>query len=1211
MAAVGGGETFSPSDGRSISTGQNDDWYYLKFQTINNVDYLGISKNQRGDIGFTRNGEFSGRIIPILAGQHPGNSEWYVCPLRNVESVTNVDIGTDYLSFTGNGNFTCYQWTDLGNTVNAVIDLHELRLVASSNGNVVDTKLTVNATVTNFAPADTGFGFFFVPTNAADFRYVNIGGTNYDLQGAEGSVPIDKVIEFMDGSGLPVSNTWDWNDMPAGTGSYAEIVTIGGNKGLFYGTYGYGATNEYFIDPIFSVDYSPNPAEWLVNGSLTTGNDTSFQSQIDITTNISDSLDSTNYTIGSGSNIITYTFWSEKDENQTDKTITQDGTYIEVNHDYPTKHATLNLTSAVYNGSQLNLYIKSANAIHKTLYITDNGWTKDYATIYLGNDTSSYYWYNITLANLDSTGDTELWLHDDGASGGFKAHYDFIEVIAPSSEGTGITAKWDQTYDPAYDWFLRIRKVSSNTASLTTAAYDTEDTISSETTSMSINNIGWFNIPIDDLMDYMTNNQSLNYTQLRFWTELDSDIAEVQLRKEANDTTIPVISNCLINTTSVGEDEEVLMNCTVTDNLDVASVTGQVTGTNYSFAQQLNDEWSYAWHCTQEGSFTWEQVWASDIVNLNDTYIPNLNWTCTLTPPPGVADLTSPSQTNNSIYSTWTNPGGDWSLTEIWIDNVNVLNTTDDSYNATGFGEGESHNITLYTVDAYGARNNTGSSDTQTTLVSDATPPATITGIGSPSQTANSVFWNWTNPVDADLHHIEISIDGIWEINVSVNYYNATGLAEDTSYTISTRTVDNNGNINTTWVNHTQATLDVTPPPAIDINSFLSPYQGTTWIYWNWTNTGNYTELWLNGTNVLNTSYPFYNATGLSADTYYTLALRSVDDAGNLNATWTNNTNTTLDDVPPSVTFLNLTPNPAEFLVESIFINASVTDDDNETSIYWLAIQYPENGSFIQNSTNITNITLTPAQLNVTGNYIITLYAKDQSGNTNTSILTLVVQDSIAPNATLNVTPQLLEHEVDSTNIFGNVTDLAPLTYWITVNNPDTTLLYNTSVLNFTLGPDNLSQEGNYSVQFYYTDDTNPGTLNSYFVVCDPSWTLLVTAWTGCINDSKSRLFYRMDANSCGLVNPYANTTELGACGGGGGGGPTMPSLNVTKPVFLPTGNIVLIPEERPVFFLGEAFSLTVSKALIWEIFILAIANILLFRYLLKYRRNKRRAYRG
>ena len=50
-------------------------------------------------------------------------------------------------------------------------------------------------------------------------------------------------------------------------------------------------------------------------------------------------------------------------------------------------------------------------------------------------------------------------------------------------------------------------------------------------------------------------------------------------------------------------------------------------------------------------------------------------------------------------------------------------------------------------------------------------------------------------------------MNGSWKTATAGNYYFADGLFASTEYEIATRTVDADGNINATWVNHTAATI--------------------------------------------------------------------------------------------------------------------------------------------------------------------------------------------------------------------------------------------------------------------------------------------------------------------------------------------------------------------------------------------------------------------
>jgi len=85
------------------------------------------------------------------------------------------------------------------------------------------------------------------------------------------------------------------------------------------------------------------------------------------------------------------------------------------------------------------------------------------------------------------------------------------------------------------------------------------------------------------------------------------------------------------------------------------------------------------------------------------------------------------------------------------------------------------------------------------------TPPSSITDLQSTIGT-NWINWTWINPRDTDFNHTEIYLNNVFQTNTSAEYFNATGLQPETDYTISTRTVDRNGNMNETWVNSTATT---------------------------------------------------------------------------------------------------------------------------------------------------------------------------------------------------------------------------------------------------------------------------------------------------------------------------------------------------------------------------------------------------------------------
>ncbi len=99
-----------------------------------------------------------------------------------------------------------------------------------------------------------------------------------------------------------------------------------------------------------------------------------------------------------------------------------------------------------------------------------------------------------------------------------------------------------------------------------------------------------------------------------------------------------------------------------------------------------------------------------------------------------------------------------------------------------------------------------GAYESNYTIV-DTAPPSSITNLQNISSGTTWIYWNWSNPIDADFNSTIIYIDGTNVANTSNNYYNATGLLEDTAYTITIHTNDNSGNVNTTDVNKTARTV--------------------------------------------------------------------------------------------------------------------------------------------------------------------------------------------------------------------------------------------------------------------------------------------------------------------------------------------------------------------------------------------------------------------
>jgi hypothetical protein len=266
------------------------------------------------------------------------------------------------------------------------------------------------------------------------------------------------------------------------------------------------------------------------------------------------------------------------------------------------------------------------------------------------------------------------------------------------------------------------------------------------------------------------------------------------------------------------------------------------------------------------------------------------------------------------------------------------------------------------------------------TLV-DLTPPSSLTNL-TPTAGTTWLNWTWLNPPDPDFNHTEIYLNGAFQTITSSEYFNATDLTPGTEYTISTRTVDTSGNINTTWENNTASTLAAdTAPPVISNVGAASDIDSAV-ITWNTdeasdslvkygTSSGNYPLSMSSSDMVLSHSLTL---TGLSSDTLYYYVVNSTDaqDHSNESAELTFRTLAPADTAPPVIESVTLYP--ANTTAGST-INISVTASDNVG-----VVEVAANGTPLTYSDGLWNGSMIAASS--VGNYTLLITAKDIAGNT-------------------------------------------------------------------------------------------------------------------------------------------------------------------------------------------------------------------------------------
>ncbi len=264
--------------------------------------------------------------------------------------------------------------------------------------------------------------------------------------------------------------------------------------------------------------------------------------------------------------------------------------------------------------------------------------------------------------------------------------------------------------------------------------------------------------------------------------------------------------------------------------------------------------------------------------------------------------------------------------------------------------------------------------------------PSGITDLKNITYAQDYITWTWTDPTDSNFTHVTISINGAYVTNVTKGNqsYNATGLTADTSYTISTQTVDDNFSANATLVTHTARTA---PVPDSTAPSSITNLQNTTYasnyINWTWNDPGDpdFSKVMIYINDLpqpdVNKGVQLYSATGLTPETDYIISTQTVDTNGNINSTWVNRTTRTapLDIIAPaSITNLQNSLNGPTYIK---WTWTDPTDSDFDHVMIYI------NGSWITNVTRSIQFYNATTGLAENTEYIISTHTVDTSGNIN------------------------------------------------------------------------------------------------------------------------------------------------------------------------------------------------------------------------------------
>lgn len=715
LISITGATTYDLSSQRSITTGETNNYLYLKINTPTHTNYVGIDKRlgTRGNLVIgqqTPQGiNIYATITQVAAYQNAGT--WYLCPTTGLLGITGTTKTSNTIGYDSTEiALTCYDYANHANTISPGMTISS-RLTSDHNAHI---KINTTTTVLAGSPTDTGFAYLIIPEDQSVFRYANINGEIKELSGVEGAVSIDKAITFLDQNIQPIAESFDWNDMLDTGNTYSEILTIGGRKGLLIGTYGYGATNTINVDPIYTVDYSPIPGQWLINEDVNQQGDNNFTTQ-DVTAGLSDNQDTTNYTTNKfrkNNTIINYTDGISDTTNyiNADGDISAQDYFIH----QPTTGEQFCVRATENNGANASVYNNQTLIAQITLPTGTSTtiWTcvdLDPSTILEGRN-------RIGLGCSDGCGGaSRIWIHTDTTtpqgedylySGGtwtqqaYNHMYYLILNGSYETNGNAISGTWNKTYDPNYDWYARIKILTPATNIAHIFAYENNNNISTNNESYQLNGAGYYNINVSSLLDYETNTQGLNYTKLRVFTDFNQSIAELRLRQETNDTEAPTINEYSINNTNLKCLNTATLSANITDTIGIDKVNYTINNINYTPTKNF-DNYTYTLMPTTDGSqtYNWTAIHALDVAgNRNQTY-PNIqsNYSCDF-----ATYINIQHDNNTDIKYTNESATINWTTNNTASSEVNYGETTN-----LGTSVGDMNYKTIHSVNLTGLSENT------------------------------------------------------------------------------------------------------------------------------------------------------------------------------------------------------------------------------------------------------------------------------------------------------------------------------------------------------------------------------------------------------------------------------------------------------------------------------------------------------------------------
>jgi len=261
----------------------------------------------------------------------------------------------------------------------------------------------------------------------------------------------------------------------------------------------------------------------------------------------------------------------------------------------------------------------------------------------------------------------------------------------------------------------------------------------------------------------------------------------------------------------------------------------------------------------------------------------------------------------------------------------------------------------------------------------DVNVSATVNGttqtqtLNIPFSNFSAVQFNFTLPSGA----YPLTLSATTNNDLCLNTLSSTSLSSITIPVTPPTNITNGTNV-----------TDTTPPA--QISNLVSTNQTSSTITWNWTNPSNFdfnqSMIFINSINVLNTSNPFYTASGLFPNTTYTISVLTKDNSGNINTTAVSNTNSTFPSLSSSGNQTNQTNQTVSAPTIQIFSPLNQTYNTTNILLSLLTTNASQILYSLDNSPNITY--LIPINILVSnGLHTLTASAINSNGTISSTVI--------------------------------------------------------------------------------------------------------------------------------------------------------------------------------------------------------------------------------